>query len=51
MFGSGEVEKCSVVKFPKITKRELEDIEEGRIRPSVDLVYRMAILYRVEFVD
>lgn len=41
----------NAAEFLKITKRELEGIEEGRIQPSLGVVHRMAILYRVKFTD
>lgn len=39
----------NAAKFLKITKKELEDIEEDRVQPTAGMVQRMAILYRVEF--
>lgn len=35
----------------KVTKPQLEDIEEGRSQPSPEVVQRMAILYRVAFTN
>ncbi len=35
----------------KITKEQLEDFEEGRAQPSMEVVQRMAILYQVAFTN